>query len=221
MIGRLVRHLRRRRDDAGFSLIEVMVGATIMAVITGIAADGMIGMYRTANRTEAAAVAQTQLDAAFGRLDREVRYAYRINDAFTADRIIDGATQPAFAVTYVVPDANNRNICVELAVPQAGGTLVRTRWLRLPGTGETYNLAATTVATNLVTAVSSKDAVPQPLNPFTRKTYGDATSNFDRLNLQMNSTVGLSDKNSTREYNLTFTALNTQGSTIELSCTRP
>ena len=217
----MIRRSARRRDDTGFSLIEVLVGSSIMAVVAGIAAQCFLTMYQTSGRTEAAATAQSQLDASFAKLDREVRYAYRINDAYAADRSIDGTTQPAFAVTYVIPDADNRNICVELALPQAGGTLMRTQWVRTPAAGETSSLSATAVATSLVSGNLSKDALPQPLNPFTRKTYGDATSNFDRLALQVNSTVGLAEKNSVREYNLSFTALNTQGSATDLSCTRP
>lgn len=221
MKARAPRWLRRRRDDDGFSLMEVIVGSAIMTLVAGISAQGFLTMYQVTGRSEAAALAQTQLSAAFGRLDREVRYAYRINDGFTADRFIDGESRAAFAVTYVVPDANNRMVCVELSLPRSGGTMMRTQWNRSPEPGQGADLATAAVATSLVTGAQSADSTPQPMNPFTRITYGDATSNFDRLRLRVNSTIGVAEKSAERNYNLTFTALNTQGSSVDLSCTRP
>ncbi|GLY97338.1 prepilin-type N-terminal cleavage/methylation domain-containing protein [Actinoplanes sp. NBRC 103695] len=208
-IGRLV---RRRRDDAGFSMIEVMVGAAIMSTVMAIASQGFLSMYQSANRAEAAAVAQTQLATAFQKMDREIRYAYRVNVPYTSGG--------DYAVTYVVPDANNRQLCVELTLPTGGGTMMRTQWVRKPKQGETYEKSTGAVATSLVPFTAGS-------TPFERIPSGTAddgaSSNFDRLKMNVVSTIGLSTKNARREYKLKFTAVNTAGAdaTNDYSCVKP
>jgi prepilin-type N-terminal cleavage/methylation domain-containing protein len=218
VIARLIRLVRRsggtaRRDDAGFSLMEVMVGAGIMSVVMAVATGGFLSMYQTTDKAESGALAQTQLSAAFGKLDHEVRYAYRVNDAYTSDG--------DFGISYVIPDSNNKMLCVQLTLPAEGGTLLRTQWVRSPEAGQGYELTTNGVATNLISGRTAQDDTSVKLNPFLRKS-SDAESNFDRLQLTVDSTVGLgNDKGSVRNYDLTFTALNTQGNTIDLSCVRP
>lgn len=200
---------RRKRDDAGFSLMEVMVGSALMSVVMAIATGGLISMYRTTDLTESAALTQTSLTASFNKLDRDVRYAYRVNDAYSV-----GAD---YAVDYVVPDADNNLLCVQLSLPQAGGALVRRQW---PQSSTAADPAATvnTVATDLITA--AKDAEGRPLNPF-RRSQPDDDSNFDRLAIQVTSVVGQASRfNRARSYDLKFTALNTVGLTTALTCTR-
>jgi prepilin-type N-terminal cleavage/methylation domain-containing protein len=211
VIGRLAGFVRRRRDDAGFSLMEVMVGAGIMSVVMAVATGGFMTMYRATNLAEAGALAQTQLSASFGKLDREVRYAYRVNDPSTS-----GAD---FAVTYVIPDANNNMVCVQLTLPPEGGTLMRTQWVRSPENGA-YNVSSSAVATNLISGVTAQDDASVKLNPFTHR-GADADGNFDKLRMRVDSAVGVSDRGAIRNYDLTFTALNTQIDTIDLSCAKP
>jgi prepilin-type N-terminal cleavage/methylation domain-containing protein len=192
---------RRHRDDAGFSLIEVMVGATIMSIVMGIAAEGFLTMYRATNRSEAAAVAQTALNAALGKLDREVRYAYRVNNATSA--------AGRYAITFVAPDTNNKPLCVELSLPQTGGALLRTQWD-----------PANTTAGSVVTGVANDLLPVNNVNPFKRipagTIFNGTSSNFDRLEMIVDSNVGLSEKQAKRRYELRFTALNT--SDIQMPC---
>ncbi len=210
MIARLARRLRPAPDDAGFSLMEVMVGSAVMATVMAVATGGLVQMYQTADRAEAGALTQTSLTASFSKLDRELRYAYRINDEYAA-----GAD---FAVDYVIPDADNNAVCVRLSVPQGGGTLIRRQW---PQTGTPAGPEATVgaVAEDVRSSVESQDVPGVLLNPFDRR-EPDTSSNFDRLNLKLLSTVGLADKSATRTYDLTFTALNTEALTKSLTCTR-
>ena len=210
MIARLARRLRPASDDAGFSLMEVMVGSALMATVMAIATGGLVQMYQAADKAESAALTQTSLTASFSKLDGELRYAYRVNDEFTAGG--------DFAVDYVIPDADNNAVCVRLSVPQGGGTLIRRQWPQT-GTPAGPQATVTTVAEDVVSAVPSTDDPAVLLNPFDRKAP-DGTSNFDRLNLRLQSTVGLADKATTRTYDLTFTALNTVALTTSLTCTR-
>jgi hypothetical protein len=167
-------------------------------------------MYRTAGKAESAALTRTGLTASFHRLDRDVRYAYRVNDAYVSG--------DDFAVDYVIPDADNKDLCVRLTVPQTGGTLVRRQWPRA-STPADPSATVSTVAENVVSSVPSQDSPGTLLNPFTR-IAPDGASNFDRLNLRLRSTVGLADKGTTRTYDLTFTALNTVAAAEPRTCAR-
>jgi prepilin-type N-terminal cleavage/methylation domain-containing protein len=202
------------RRDAGFSLMEVMVGSAVMSVVMAIATAAFVHMYRATNITEANAVTESNLMASFAKLDRDVRYAYRINAPYQPDA-------STFAVDYVVPDTNNVLLCVQLTLPVSGGALIRTQW---PQASTSADAAAvrTGVATSLVTAntIANAGGAQVPANPFTLRTTGQDGSNFDRMQINVNSTAGLSGKNSTRNYNLQFTALNTQELTNDLSCTK-
>jgi prepilin-type N-terminal cleavage/methylation domain-containing protein len=203
-----------KRRDAGFSLVEVMVGSAVMSVVMAIATAAFVQMYRTADVTEANALTEANLMASFAKLDREVRYAYRINASYQPDA-------GTFAVDYVVPDSSSALLCVQLTLPTAGGALLRRQW---PQKSTSADAAAVTsgVATNLVTAntVTNAGGAQVPANPFIVRTTGQDGSNFDRLRINVNSTVGVSDKGATRNYNLQFTALNTQDLTNDLSCTK-
>ena len=201
---------RPARGDAGYSLLEVMVGSAVMATVMAVATGGLVQMYQTADKAESAALTQTSLTASFQRLDREMRYAYRINDAYVAG--------DDFAVDYVVPDADNDALCVRLTVPKAGGTLMRRQWPQA-STPADPSATAGAVAEDVVSSVRSQDSPGTPLNPFDHRAP-DGSSNFDRLNVRLQSTVGLAGKATTRTYDLTFTALNTLAPTTALPCAR-
>jgi len=205
-IGRLAR-ARDERRDGGFSLLEVMVGAGLMSVVMAVATGGLVSMYHTTDLTESAALTQTSLTASFNKLDREVRYAYRVNAEYS--------TGNSFAIDYVIPDTDNNMLCVQLSLPKAGGTLMRRQWPQ-SATGSHPSAKSGGVAFDI--APATKDANGNPVNPFARKAP-DAESNYDRLNIKVNSTVGQSAAyGTTRTFDLTFTALNTLAATTALNC---
>lgn len=192
----------RRRTDTGFTLTEVMVSMALMSMVMAIVTGGMITMYRTSDRAEAGARTQAALIASFERLDREVRYAQRVNDAGTT---ADGA----FAVTYVLPDADGDRFCVQLSIPTGGGALVRRQWPYLSSTADPAATRAV-VATDLVPSTAGQ-------NPFTRSAPDD-TVNYDRLRITLTSRVGLTGRGADQAYDLHFTALNTVRKTVTLAC---
>ena len=192
----MIRFRRGRSRDRGFSLVEVMVGSAVMSVVMAIATAGFVQMYQAAEASDSAAQAQSNLTDAFAKLDREVRYAYRINPAHQV-----GTT--AYAVEYVVDNGTGPVplLCVQLSLPIGGGALLRRQW---PQTSTSADPAAVTtgVANDLVTATAD-------VNPFVVQRALTGDSNFDRLLVNVNSTVGAAASGSTRNYNLQFTALNT------------
>jgi prepilin-type N-terminal cleavage/methylation domain-containing protein len=207
---RIARRLRRGRDD-GFTLMEVMVGSALMSVVMAVATAGLVSMYRTADLTEANTLSETSLMLSFAKLDREVRYAYRVNQPYLAD----GST---FAVDYVISDDNNALQCVQLTLPVTGGPLIHKQW---PQNSTSASATTSGVAAQLISAnTTTNNGVTVPANPFALLTSGQGNSNFDRLQINMNSTVGVPGKSATRNYNVQFTALNTMDLTNDLTCTK-
>jgi type II secretory pathway pseudopilin PulG len=202
-IGRMARRLRPPRGDGGFSLLEIMVGAGIMATVTAIATSGFTVMYNAVGRIDSATQAQTALLVAFNKLDHEIRYAQRIT--------VEGATTALYSVTYAIPDGSDQLTCIQLTLPKTGGALMRRQWTR-PTTLVTPTAAFTAVANGLAPKVSGS-------TPFV-VTAGsaDSTKPFDTMELQVTSAVGIGARGTTRTYDLTFTALNTATSSISLKC---
>lgn len=66
---------RREPDDAGVSLIEILVTLSVMSVVMVVATTGILQTYRTLAATESAAQGQAELRRVYQRLDKEVRYA--------------------------------------------------------------------------------------------------------------------------------------------------
>jgi prepilin-type N-terminal cleavage/methylation domain-containing protein len=199
----MIKWLRPPAGDGGFTLLEVMVGASIMSVVTAIATSGFVSMYHTFDKTDAAAQAQTALLAAFNKLDHEVRYAMRIT--------AEGGTTALWSVTYVIPDGADNKTCVQLTLPKAGGVLLRRQWTR-PDVLTTPTATFTTVATDLL----PKTATATPFAVVAGGTV--ATKPFDSLELMVTSTVGVGTHAATKTYDLTFTALNTASTSINLKC---
>jgi prepilin-type N-terminal cleavage/methylation domain-containing protein len=196
----------RLARDAGFSLVEVMVGAAVMSTVMAIATAGLIQMYHATERSDAAASVQANLTDAFARMDREIRYAYRINPPY-----LIGTT--AYGVDYIVKDENVAAQCVQLTLPVNGGSLIRLQW---PQTSNSADPAAvrTGVAADLFPGTAGT-------SPFTVR-QADLASNYDRLEINVSSTTGLADNGASRTYNLQFTALNTTttDTAAETACTK-
>lgn len=105
---------RTAPDDAGVTLLELMVAASIMVVVMVMFTSGALLMYRSAQYTEAVTTAQAQLSAAFGRLDRQVRYASQLSEqgALNGNWYVEFLTEP--------PTGPNRCTQLRLPLPSAG-----------------------------------------------------------------------------------------------------
>jgi prepilin-type N-terminal cleavage/methylation domain-containing protein len=207
MMGGLARRRRRPCSDRGFSLIEVMIGSAVMSAVMGIATAGFVQMYRATEKADSAAQAQANLADSFGKLDREIRYAYRVNASYQI-----GTT--GYGVDYIIDDGTGNWQCVQLSLPIAGGSLLRRQWQQ-SSTSADPAAVTTGIATDMSTGTAGA-------NPFTVRPANTDGSNFDRLVVNLNSTVGASaEGNNTRTYNLQFTALNTTlNSSVPTTCTK-
>ncbi|BEL12121.1 hypothetical protein Q0Z83_103120 [Actinoplanes sichuanensis] len=71
----------RRRGDEGYSLVEVLVAASLMSVVMAVSVTAVLQIYSSVNRTEETVSVRDAIDVSFRRLDRELRYATWVSDA--------------------------------------------------------------------------------------------------------------------------------------------
>ncbi|WP_433307051.1 PulJ/GspJ family protein [Actinoplanes sp. CA-030573] len=135
------------RRDEGFSLIDVLVATSIMAVIMVFVTGAILEIYSDVNRTDGISTARDQVGNSFRRLDKELRYATWVA---TPGKVGDG---------WYLEYATSSTDCQQLAF--RNGVLTRSTWT-LPGTSPG---SPTTIATDLA---------PTPgVDPFTVYEPGD------------------------------------------------
>lgn len=173
-------------DDAGVTLIELTVAMVLMSIFLAMFSAGVASMYRALNKTESTTTAQSQMNIAFLRLDREIRYAADIS----APGTVAGNPYVEFLVTNT-----GTPTCTELRLDVAAKQLQRRSWPQ----GATP--LSPTAWRPLATGVSSTQ-------PFTRSA-ADATYNFQRLELRLLASAGSGATATTKQTAVTFTALNT------------
>lgn len=71
----LQRRLTKLRRDDGVTLAEMAVTTSIMAVVMAIFTTGVVQLFKAGNNSDLVAQTQGQLNTAFLRLDRNLRYA--------------------------------------------------------------------------------------------------------------------------------------------------
>jgi prepilin-type N-terminal cleavage/methylation domain-containing protein len=177
----------QHRDDSGFTLTEVMVAMSIMAIFLALSTGALLSLYSATNKTQSIADAQQQLGLAFNRLDREIRYS-------------SGISTPGYVGTdpYVefVSTYTGSPVCTQLRLNLASQRLQQRTWTQ--GTATVTPTAWTTLASGV-----SSTAQPFTVNA------ADATLNFQRLAVGVTVTGGGVAASSTRDFSATFTALNT------------
>ncbi len=177
---------RRASPDAGITLIEVVVAMTIMTIAMAVFTGGILQLHRAANRTEATANAQSQVNIAFLRLDKEIRYAAGISTPGT----VGSDSYVEFLTTYT-----GTAVCTELRLQVAAKQLQRRTWVQgsSPLAPSPWIPMASEVSSTL---------------PFTLS-VPDATFNFQRLRVRLLATSGAGGTATSKQTDVTFTALNT------------
>lgn len=98
---------RLAREERGFTLADLMVGALIMMILTAAALSILDATYRTVGHTSRETRSLDQARLALAQLDHEIHVAAAITDATTD-----------------CPSSS----CLELTVPQPDGTIVDVRY---------------------------------------------------------------------------------------------
>lgn len=184
---------RPGRGDEGVTLIELVVSMTIMAIFLSMFTVGMLQLSRSARLTEAVFTAQTQMNIAYARLDKAIRYASGISTP--------GLVGTAFRVEYLTTNTNLPQ-CTQLELNVATRML---RWRSWPS-------GALPATQRLVPLVSNVEQVITPpgtaVVPFT-VSVPSASVRYQRLTLKVRAVVGIGGKASSKQTEITFTALNT------------
>ncbi|WP_327008900.1 hypothetical protein OHA72_17560 [Dactylosporangium sp. NBC_01737] len=116
------RALARLRRDDGVTLAEMAVTTSIMSAVMAIFTTGVIQLFQAGNNNELVAMTESQLNTAFLRLDRNLRYAAGIGP-------VHPVGGPDRLVEYVNTDtANGEPECAQLELNAARQVLRRQVW---------------------------------------------------------------------------------------------
>lgn len=173
----------------------MMLSMGLMSIVMVLFTTAIIQVYRTVASTEVMSSGQSQLNTAFLRLDRELRYAAEITEP---------GPGPAPGREPRVEFLDTRTgapVCTQLRlVPDpAGGRLEHRTWTHVPGAAAGSALADLTRFSTLAAEVSST-------RPFERVLASEASLTFQRLRVRLTARSALNG--SDRRIDVTFTALN-------------
>lgn len=185
------RFLGPRRDPSeredGWSMVEVAVSMVILSIFMAMMTTGVIEVFRAVNGSTAIADAQSQVNLAFLKLDRDVRYASDIS----TEGQVNGDWYVEYLSTYT-----GTAMCSELRLSAAAKTLQRRTWVQGTTPPATWTLLATGVS-------SAK--------PFT--VTASSTYAFPRLRLDVTAVAGGGSTAATKQFSVTFTVVNARGAT--------
>jgi prepilin-type N-terminal cleavage/methylation domain-containing protein len=170
--------------EAGFTLVEVLMGASVLGVALMIFGVGMVQMQQAAGKTTALNMAQSQLHLAFQRLDKEIRYASAIGEPAQ----VGDSWYVEFLATYT-----GAAICTELRLRD--GRLEQRAWTSGQQAADAWNPLAVDVA-----AIGA----PFVLTPASQDGAG-----YQRLGINLTASAGGPRDATERRLTVTFTALNT------------
>lgn len=186
-----------RDDDAGSTLVELVVTMVLMTVVMVVFTGAIVQIYRATLRTETSSTASAQVRQAFQRLDKVIRYASWI--------ATPGKVGTSWYVEFAAGDPTAALGCGQLRLDNRG-VLQLLQWTA--GSPPTAGQAGQTLASQLV-----YDSV---VSPFVMQSAGTTASgagfavDYQRLQVRLTST---SNQVSTT-LDSTFTALNTSRSTV-------
>jgi prepilin-type N-terminal cleavage/methylation domain-containing protein len=190
----LIRAVRERlgRDDDGLTLIEMVVAIVVLTVVMSMFTGAMLQIYRNVNKTEAVSGVQSQLNVAFLRLDKEIRYASAISDQVTSGG--------DYFFRFLISNTGTSR-CVELKLDGTAKKLLRRDWTQTSGT------PAVSPWLPLASSVTST-------SPFLTSDAADSYA-APSVRIRLRATTGATNDASSRATDMTFTAQNAYGKTAD------
>jgi prepilin-type N-terminal cleavage/methylation domain-containing protein len=184
----------RARDDAGVTLIEVVVGMSIMSIVMAVFTVGILQTYRSVNKSTSLSTAQSQINIAFLRLDKEIRYATSISQS--------GQSGGDWYVEYLIKDRTGTATCTELRLDSAG-QLTRRTWPdgSTPRPWKDWPPLVSDIGT------VGRDAEDAPFSFPPSDAVNDKAA-FQRLRVRLEARSGAGDTATSTQTDVTFTALN-------------
>lgn len=180
-------------DDRGVTLVEVSVGMVIMSVFAAIFTTAMLQVYRAVTSTESRSWAATQVQVGFQRLDKEIRYAKKINTP-----ALVGTKWYVEYLTYAMPTGSSTGVWTCHALRLNGTSLQVLSW----------NKDATPDPTAFVTVMSGVQAADSTLGPFLIPAAASGANDLQQLRLAVTTQGGITSSTASGQLDITFTALN-------------
>lgn len=194
-------HRRNGAQDAGVTLIELVVTMAIMGIFLTIFTGAILSMYRTTNKAESLLDSSAQIHTAFSRLDTSVRYASAVSLPGT-----DTSDNPsvAFETSYT-----GTLTCTQLRLDLAQSQLQQRTWTLGEG-GATTPTAWRPLASS-VGLLTQSGATVQPFETIQPTTQPGQVAPPQQLRVRLASTSGLGQSASTSQTDITFVAFNSAG----------
>jgi type II secretory pathway pseudopilin PulG len=176
------------------TLTEVMVGMVIMTIFMSIFTTSIISMFSSSNKVQASENSSAQLNTAFDRLDKQVRYASVIDPVINV---------PYPSVSFLTPatSAAAGPTCTQVAILTSvtGNPLKERSWPQAtPG--------AATGWSQLALGISLVDQNGAAVTPFSIPTISGAI--VQQLHLQLVAKDGTGQATTYSTSSVTFSALN-------------
>src|SRR6185437_781982 len=171
------RHRRlREQSDRGFTMLEMVVGMTLMMIFLSIFTTAIISMFDSTNKSQAVNNGSAQLNIAFGRLDRTIRYA-----SFVSQQSVGGDGN--WYVTFQTTNTGTP-VCTQLRIDKTAQRLQQRTW-NVSGTAPNTTASGLTGWTQLASGITNGcAAVGSPYQPFTLTPAGSAVTS-ESLNLHL------------------------------------
>ena len=186
---------RRPVSDEGTSLIELLVGMMLMMIFMGMFTGGVILMNQSANKVESVSLTSNQINTAFLKLDRTVRYAAAIstpsNTSATGDWYVELRTTNTGA-----------EVCSQLRFDIASKQLQQRSW-RVVNAAAVNLSNWTPLASSIVNGTAAPGSADQPFALLPLSSNID----YQQLNIKLVALYGSATKSLSRS-SITFTALN-------------
>jgi type II secretory pathway component PulJ len=187
-----VRGAARPGDDRGVTLAELAVTTGIMSVVMAIFTTAIVQLFTAGNKNELVALTQAQLNTAFLRLDRELRYSAGFSTPRTD---ADGNQFVEYVNTGTVSGTPE---CAQLELYKATGTLRRQVWALDGSPANAWAVLANSVDTG-----QSKLTLLQPTE----------NTAFQQLRVVLVVVTNPGRGQTTANSDVTVTALNSKSST--------
>jgi hypothetical protein len=185
-------------DDAGITMIEMVVGMVIMGVFLIIFTGAIVAMASTSNKVEAVTSSSAQTNDAFLRLDKLVRYA----DAITTPGT--GAGGDWYVELDTVRNATSLETCTQLRVDITSKQLQQRTWTVTSNNGYTGLSSWLPMASNIINGAAASGSSTQPFSVPAQ--LANASTSFQRLMVTLvAASAGAASANTNAT--MTFTAL--------------
>ena len=197
-------------DDAGYSLVDLLVAMSVMSILMVVVIGAVAEIYSNVTRTEGTSFAREEIGNSFRRLDKELRYATWIS--------APGKVGTSWYLEYAVPSTSSATDCRQLKFDIGNGVLSLAKWNPAGGTKPS---TAGTIATDLTlvgtaspfTLIAPNSPIYSSIGPAAAGVGKAFAPDYYQVRFLFNATFG---KVSLRE-DVTFTAQNTSGSSTTTS----